>query len=286
MKKQLETFFNSIPNSARYVVAALALVALTPLFPTNATFKYRFSLGQTWLYDDLVANLDFPIQKTADELAKERADIEREVSPFYEIDLDVIKQRKKAFAKDFTDLLARNRVQFPDVVRNTEGYLNYGNYVLERLLSKGILKTDTFIEHRDKEFVINVLRGNVTEKQTQQNLFTPEKARDWLSDSLPFSRLKEPEFLLSLLEPQLTPNLAFNAEKTRAFKQQELEKVASARGMVRSGELIVPKGGIITAGVYQKLISYREQYESDYLSSRKFFIVFFGYVLLVAMLFG
>lgn len=284
MKKIFQQLAERIPNYARYIMALVTLVALTPLFPTNATFKYRFSMGQTWLYDDLVANFDFAILKTPDELAKERADMEREFSPYYEIDLEVIPQRKKEFAEKFDGQLRLSRSQFPDVARNTPAYLSYGNRVLEKLLNKGILKTDTFLQSHDKEFVVNLLRGNTSEKQTVQNLLTPEKAREWLSDSLPFSRLGEPEFLLNLLEPLLTPNLAFNAEKTKEFKQQEADKITTARGMVKSGELIVPKGGIITQGVYQKLISYREQYESDYLSSRKFYLILIGYCLLMALI--
>ena len=284
MKKFFQQLAERIPNYARYLIAVATLLALSPLFPTNATFKYRFSMGQTWLYDDLTANFDFAILKTAEELAKERADMEREFSPYYEIDLDGIKQREKEFSENFDVQLRRSRSQFPDVARNTEGYLSYGNRILEKLLGKGILKLDTFLQKRDKEFVINVLRGNTTEKQTIQNLLTPEKARAWLSDSLPFSRLSEPEFLLPLLEPLMSPNLAFNAEKTKEFKQQELDKITSARGMVKSGELIVPKGGIITQGVYQKLLSYQEQYESDYSSSRKFYLILVGYALLSALI--
>ncbi len=286
MKKFLQQLAARIPNYARYLLGVLTLVALTPLFPTNATFKYRFSLGQSWLYEDLVANFDFAILKTPDELAKERADMEREFSPFYEIDLDIIKGRKEEFSQNFDKQLRLSRSQFPDVARNTEGYKNYANRVLEKLLSKGILKTDTFLQKHDKDFVINILRGNTSEKQTVQNLLTPEKARDWLSDSLPFSRLGEPEFLLNLLEPLLAPNLAFNAEKTKDFKQQELDKITTARGMVKNSELIVPKGGIITQGVYQKLISYRQQYESEYMSSRKFYLILIGYCLLTALILG
>ena len=81
MKKLFLKIAESIPNYARYIVVVATLLALTPLFPTNATFKYRFGMGQTWLYDDLVANFDFAILKTPDELAKERSDMEREFSP-------------------------------------------------------------------------------------------------------------------------------------------------------------------------------------------------------------
>jgi cyclic-di-AMP phosphodiesterase PgpH len=124
----------------------------------------------------------------------------------------------------------------------------------------------------------------VVEKQTKQNLITPEKAKAWLSDSLPYSRLREPEFLLPLLEGLLEPNMAYNAEKTREFREQEFEKVSTSRGMVKSGELLVTKGGIITPGLYQKLLSYKEQFETEYQSSRQYYFIFIGYGLLTGLI--
>jgi cyclic-di-AMP phosphodiesterase PgpH len=273
-----------IPNMAKYLVAFFTVLALAFLFPSNAKFKYRFSLGQSWLYEDLTANFDFPIKKSEAELSEDRAAVERDFSPYYELNAEAAKEAKKAFAKSFDETLKRNRVQFPDIARNTEGYLNYGNYVLDKFFTRGLMKSDTLFQKHDKEFVINILRGNETEKRTFQNILTLEKAHEWLTDSLPYSRLSEPEFLLPLLEQLLTPNLTFNSEKTKAFKQQELERISTARGMVKSGELIVPKGGIITQSVFQKLVSYREQYEVDYLSSRKFWVVALGYGLLIGLM--
>ena len=67
------------------------------------------------------------------------------------------------------------------------------------------------------------------------------------------------------------------------FKQQELDKIVSSRGMVRASELIVPKNGIVTLATYQKLLSYKEQYESDYFSSQKYYLISIGYGLLCAL---
>ncbi len=283
MKRIVYSFFERIPHFTKYLLVLGVIMALAFLFPTNSKFKYRYGLNQTWLYDDLLANFDFAIKKTQAEVNEDKAAIDSEFSPYYEIDLDIVKEKKKQFAKSFDEQLKRNKNQYADVAKNADAYLSYGNYVLDKLFGKGILKQDTFLSKKNNEFVINILRGNVTEKQTLQNLMTLNKTKDWLSDSLPYSRLKEPEFLLFLLEPLLEPNLAFNADKTKEFKQQEMDKISTSRGMVRSGEMIVQKGGIITQGVFQKLASYEEQYESDNLSSRKFYLIIFGYSLLIGV---
>ena len=277
-------WYEFIPNYARYILVAIAVIMLSFIFPTNAKFRYKFNLNQTWLYDDLIANFDFPIKKTNDEIADEKKIIEKDISPYYNLDVENISTRKKEFSQSFDEQLHRNRLQFPDVSRNPDSYLNYGNHILERILTKGILKSDTLTQKKEKDFVVNVLRGNTTEKITLQNLQTYESAKKFLTDSIQISRLKEPEFLLPLLEPLLTPNLVFDVEKTKEFKQQELDKIATAHGLVKSGDLIIPKGGIITPTVYQKLISFKEQYESDYQTSEKFYLILLGYFILTTLL--
>lgn len=224
MKKFLNKTFERIPHFAKYLLVLGAVIALSFLFPTNAKFKYRFNVGQQWLYDDLYANIDYAINKTDKELLDDKAILARDFSPFYEVDLDVIKDQKKAFLTAFNEQLKRNKAQFSDVAKNTEGYLNYGNYVLEKLLTKGILKPDTMTQNRDKDFVINVLRGNVAEKQTVQNLMTLEGAKQWLTDTLPYARLREPEFLLPLLEANLVANLSYNASKTESINSKNWTK--------------------------------------------------------------
>jgi cyclic-di-AMP phosphodiesterase PgpH len=284
MRSYFDRLAHRIPNVARYIAGFLVLLALAFLFPSNAKFKYRFNAGQMWLYDDLYANFDFPIKKSEAELNEERNTIEREFSPYFELNEEALPERKKLFAKNFDETLKRNRVSFPDVSRRAEDYILFGYNVLDKFLSKGIIQSDTNVLKRDKDFVINILRGNTAEKQTIENILTQDRAKQWLADSLPYARLSEPEFLLPLLDPLLTPNMIFNVEKTKAFKQEELDRISTARGMVKNGELIVPRNAIISQNVYQRLMSYKEQYESTYLSSRKFIAITIGYILLTGLI--
>jgi cyclic-di-AMP phosphodiesterase PgpH len=284
MRPYFDRLAHRIPNVARYISGLLVLLSLAFLFPSNAKFKYRFNAGQMWLYDDLYANFDFPIKKSEAELNEERNTIEREFSPYFELTEEALSERKKLFAKNFDETLKRNRVSFPDVSRRAEDYILFGYNVLDKFLGKGIIQSDTNLLKRDKDFVVNILRGNTAEKQTIENILTQDRAKQWLGDSLPYAQLSEPEFLLPLLDPLLTPNLIFNVEKTKAFKQEELDRISTARGMVKSGELIVPRNAIISQNVYQRLMSYKEQYESTYLSSRKFIAITIGYILLTGLI--
>lgn len=275
-----------LPLYARFLAAIASLVVLAFLFPTNSKFKYRFAIGQTWQYDDLFANFDFAIKKTAQEIASERESLENEFEPIYELDINVINQRYNAFNEAFNQQLLRNKAAFPDVTADPERYRSYGIYVLNRLLSRGILRTDTFLQSKTPDYLVNILRGNIAEKQTLGNLLTESKANEWLNDTLPFTKLAEPEFLLTLLAQQLSPNLAYNAEKTRQLQKAEIEKITLGRGMVRSGEPIILRGGIVTSDVYQKLISYKEEYESRSITSQHYYQIMVGYGLIIFILLG
>ena len=108
MKNFWEKLFARIPNSARYIVAVAALAALLPLLPTNATFKYKYKKEQIWLYDDLIANSDFAISKSPEDITKERIELDKNLSPYYEIDLEAIAERKKIFLQRFDAQLKRS----------------------------------------------------------------------------------------------------------------------------------------------------------------------------------
>lgn len=277
----------TLPNVAKYLIAFAAVGAVSFLFPTTAKFKYRFEKGSLWNYEDLNATFDFAIKKTANELEAERTQLEQETPPHYEIDLAETEKRKKDFEQNFEDQLIsiiRRDKQNIDVLKAKNEYFKFGNDLLERWLYRGIVEADSMLRAKDKNFIVHIVRGNTVEKQTFQTLSTYEKIKIELGDTLQKSPLKDAELLYSLLESSLTPNLRFNAELTKKYKQQQLEEIAQSRGMVRRGELIVRKNALIDDYVYQKILSYKEQYETETLGSRKFYLVFGGYCLFIGTL--
>lgn len=77
-------------NALRITFQVLSLVALAAitlyLFPKyNTPFKYHFEVGQPWGYGLMTAEFDFPIYKTDDQIAEERADVLKDYAPCYNI---------------------------------------------------------------------------------------------------------------------------------------------------------------------------------------------------------
>ena len=80
-------------NSIIYkvILFLVATVAIVYLFPKGGQFKYDFTNGQLWKYDNLYAPFDFAIQKSAEEITKEKKEIEVNSKRYFLYDFDVEK---------------------------------------------------------------------------------------------------------------------------------------------------------------------------------------------------
>lgn len=268
------------------ILLVIGFVSL--LFPNNLRFKYIFSEGQSWQYEDLTAPFDFAILKPENEIVTEKALIAKEFSPYYIKDLSVVKTQRRAFEEAFDQQMemVKNSTQFEDVLQQPATYLDYGHQYLEQLYQRGVIELSDADQNKNKDFVINIIQGNTTSPQTLQGLYTITTATNLLQDTLPYSNLAEPEFLLPILENRIVSNITYNDTLTQRFQQEQLAAVSSTRGLVRKGELIIPKNGIITNEILRKLISFREQYQKEVTEQRSYLGVFLGYLLLATLIIG
>lgn len=277
-----------LPNVTRYLMILGVIVFISFLFPNNLQFKYQFEAGQVWRYDDVVAPFNFAIKKTQAEIDSATEQLKAEFSPYYELNTNIAKEQKKQFAAAFAKQLEtfKGDDQFTDVKNRPERYLNYGNSFLDRIYSRGIIELSPAHEGKGKDFVINLLEGNTTQQHTLEYFYTAASARSLLTDSLPYSRLQEPDFLYPLLDEAIVPNVFYNADVTSKFLGEAMAKLSNTKGMVRQGDTIVSRGNVVNDLTYQQLVSLKEQYEQDVTTRRSYWTVFAGYFLLTLLIVG
>lgn len=273
-----------IQRVGKYLIVLLVVAFISTLFPNNARFKYQFEQGGTWKYDDLTAPFDFPIKKLEEELEADKASRESNITPVYELVADLAKTQKDLFEKSFKAQweVEKERNQFKEAIEEPGRYLKYGWQFLDRIYNKGVILLEPMHMNKGKDFVVNLLRGDELKLQTLGNLLTVLEAKALLSDSLPYSPLKEPEFLLPLLEKSITYNLKYNAGRTAQFEQI----IPETKGIVKKGEMLVTASGIITNEVYEKLMSFKTAYEQEITKQRSPLGIFLGYFLLTTLLIG
>ncbi|MEO0733358.1 MAG: HDIG domain-containing metalloprotein, partial [Bacteroidota bacterium] len=132
--------------------------------------------------------------------------------------------------------------------------------------------------------VITTLSGSEQRQRTLGQLFTPGDARQWLADSLFYTELKSPEFLLELLEDKFDHNLFYSDSLTAKLRQQAVDRVSPYNDLVAEGEIIARQGSPVTDDIYQKLVSYRQVYNANLSTQATFWSIFGGYAVQIGLI--
>lgn len=267
---------------SRWLLGIGVVALISFLYPNNLQFPYEFERGQTWRYGTLEAPFGFPIKKTDEQFKADQEAVTDNLSRVYLIDGEVVRNARAAFLADFETALDSIRANktFPGVQRKPEEHRIYGLEVLDKIFSKGIIAE---MPTQDRTSVISIAAGNQVREVVLGNVYTLQDAQRWLTDSLPYSKLSAPDFILPLLDDRLQPNLNYSDSLTRHLREQSLSVVSPYEGLVESGELLISQGSVITDEIYQKLISYRAKYNNNLGAESMFSYVFLGYALLTAL---
>jgi cyclic-di-AMP phosphodiesterase PgpH len=288
MPNAIKKTIKLLPKVGPYLLFLLVVILISLLFPNHARFPFSFEKGQRWSSDDLYAPFDFGILKSEAELLEERRLVENQFPPYYEMDAQVVRQKKAQFKQAFDAQLSLVREQeapYVDVMRSTEKYLKFSERFIENVYNKGVIQLSEADKGRDDKFVVQLRQGNSTSKRTLQSFVKGgNSANAWVADSLFVSRLKEADFLIPLFENFFTPNIFFNDTLTKKFKAERLSLIIPTQGKVERGDLIIAQGDIVTEDMYPVLLSFQKQYEKEVSSDRSWLIVYFGYLLLCALI--
>lgn len=285
-KKTIIQRLRQLPDLAKYSLFLLTAIAIALLCPDEVRFGFDYELGETWRQADLIAPADVPLLKFQEEVEDEFERLKEDFIPYYVLQPEVAKSQKAAFEQAFLKQLAESGQQFPDVKRNSKRYLQYSLGLLDRIYSRGVLGLASQHQQGGNDLVINILRGNSTSKQMVQNMLSPTRARELITDSLPYSKLYEAEFLLPILPQFIQPNITFNDSISQRFLQEELASIMQSNGIIEKGDLIVGKGEIITQETYQRIFSYEEYVKEDVSATFSYYSVFAGYFLLSCLIMG
>lgn len=285
MNKKLQKVYKRFKQLVNIgtVVAVALLISL--LYPNNVKFKYEFHRGQSWPYADLTAPFDFAIKKSNEEIEKDKALIMNEFWPYYDLNEDL----GPAKIKDFEAALSGwwiDATAFHPPGLKLETVRKKCREILRRIYAKGIIKLAPEHAAVDENFVINLVHGNRFSQRTRSGFYVDEEADAALA--LIFSKEKPalPPTLLPLLQAALSPNINYDEARTKTMLQDALSAVSPTRGLVSHGDVIVKKGNLVTDDVFEKLLSFREKYESDISSQKSAFTVYLGYLLLTGLILG
>ncbi len=261
--------------------AAIFIAAVTIIvsfMPREGTFNYQFDINKPWKYGLLQASFDFPIYKSDAEVKVEQDSVMHHYHPYFQLSTKTCENVIRSLRRDYNKQL---RSIIPD-----PSYLYHIERTLTALYNRGIVSVEDLANLRkDSILSIQVVTDNVSSLQSISEIRSTKQAYEELigSDTLHFSK--------SLLQHcnlnnYLTPNLTFDAEKSKAYKQDLLSNIAWASGYVQSGQKIIDRGEIIDEHTYSILKSLEKEWDKRGETVTEKRLTLLGQVLFVSILIG
>ena len=243
----------------------VSFAVLMVLVPRTAKWGYDYSKGQAWRYETLVAQFDFPLLKTTEQIAKEKADLSSTVIPYYKMSTEVVGESfRKIEGMSFADVPGLKS----SLVRH-----------LSDIYNKGIIP-----EIQDNVELIYVQKGKRAEKVPVSEVYLLPQARIALlhgvSTDCPEVNVDSIIRSKSIYD-LVAVNLVYDEQITALVHSQTQSMVSTTSGFVNAGTIIVNNGELITAEVAQMLDSYKAEYEQSYGYDKPLAAIWLGNALLV-----
>ena len=263
----------------------------TLILPRQRVLDFQYETGKKWRGSDLIADYDFPVYKSDQEIATLKSEARQEVLLVYEKTPKVEQEVKDRFAAllqrmfneqkvlaaarergdtlSYKGLLSQSRLKnrnlnpldFP--VKNGDNEpqwyavaQNEGLKALEKLFQTGLLPAhkDTF-----PRFINLLLEPGMMKAYNSGQFFFLNEVSLFLDKEL--SSQPAQELAKSLLEDAVRPNLQYNKALTLREQKRVLSLVSPISGYVEKGRTIVARGDVVSEGTQRRIQSYLNEGE-------------------------
>ena len=269
-------------NSIIYkiILFILTTIAIVYLFPKGGKFKYDFSNGQLWKYDNLYAPFDFAIQKTANEIASEKKEIILNSKQYFEYNNAIVFDVKQAFNSKISSIITNDSINTEDV----RTLKIIGDKVLSKIYEIGYLEIVIEEITLKNDEIIALMNENEVRDVLFKNLLKAEDILAIFSDNLnqkPYDFKQEK--LLNILVNVVKPNVIYDKEFTNKIIENDIKQISLTQGKVAYGELIIQKGGIVEGKKLAILNSLKTESESKIWTESNYNWIVLGYTILVSL---
>lgn len=230
-------------------------LVLTLIFPRTAKFSYDYRKGSPWSHETLLAQFDFPILKTDEQIREEKSRSKSVVIPYYRYRQDIVDNCRKA--AEGIDMGGYSYLR-PLIVASMDG-----------IYSNGVVPDEggRLDGHSDPSgAVLYIQKDKRAGKKPVSEVFKESEAKNRLLSDIAakYPRINADSVLRSAgIYDFIVPNLEYDPKTTELVRSESSNQVSTTQGFVSAGQLIVSEGEIVTAEIAQMLDSYKVEYENS-----------------------
>ena len=260
----------------RILFSIIAIAILVVFMPYGNTSAYHYQKGEPWDEEAFIAQDSFPILKSSEQIAREQDSLKQFYEPYFRQEVDILEQQYQALRQDFSS---------PSMQGTPYYYLPHFQEKLRHIYSIGILKGED-IEGlgEQKPQSVRVYHDNESRARAFSQLFSEKTAYEFLVKEEDSIRYNHNRLHGIDLMKYITPNLAYDAEKSAQQRQEVDGRLVRTKGVVLQGQKVVDKGQIVDDEVEGILLSWEQHQKEHKLSTSERLSRFGGRTLYVAIL--
>ena len=261
----------------KYFLYLVSIFLIVFFFPKGGKFKYEFQKGKPWQYDNLYAPFDFSIKKSKEEIEEERLAIQNNLIDYYMYDNTIAKEVYGSFNEKFPTVFTAEKLN-----RNQRAIMEVvGKEILDEIYKNGVL------HNSDRKSVKNslyLLKSNEAKLVQFSELYKVQDVETVIEAALKKKGLDSFKSVYQkLFFNIIQPNVFYDQNLSQKEREDELSKISYTRGNIDEGKLIIAKGEVVEADNFKILNSLKDEYESELWTANNYYIILFGYTILVAM---
>ncbi len=260
--------FDIIKKRRDVINIILVTVLIALIIPGKGKFRYQYQKGRPWLYESLIAPIDFPVLKNVKELRTEREAIASSVVPYYKYKNGVEDDQIKSIGE---------RLSLSGADSTISGFIFQS---IKYVYTKGVME-----EMPDTTYnkgVVAIVKEDKTTLHPARNLYTTKSAVEFIKsvfDNRYPGAIELSNKLITTLT--LQPNLIFDNSLTQLVLKEQIANISPTKGKIYTGQLIISNGETVTAESEQLLDSYRAEYEVSMGFTGNKFLLKLGQLLVV-----
>ncbi len=253
--------------------------AIVYFFPKQGKFRYDFSQGKPWQYDNLYAPFDFAIQKSEKEVSDEIEQITSSSKQYFLYD-----DAKTIFIeKNFIDKIENIAPSDSLPIQEIRKLKRSGVQLIKEIYKYGFID-DVSKNKINKNSIVVLRKGDVIEEISFQNLIQSKDILTKINTKFnAFQRSIGKDYVFEILSELIQPNVSFDTEYTRKELEEVLNDVSYTKGMVSKDALIIQKGDIVEGENLNALMSFKEASKSLIWTKSNYNWLVLGYTLLVSL---
>lgn len=269
-------------NAIIYKVILFLITAsvIVYLFPKGGQFKYNFTKGKPWQYENLMATFDFAIEKSQEEIEEEIKIIDVEAKQYFLFDQEVVNDVFKDY--DLRISMAKSNDSLTNEDLETMSLL--GRSIIESVYDRGFIEPVSENRISSDVEIIALKNENEVEDIVFSTLFKSEDVSTIIKSRLgdqPYNIAQS--INLTILSEIIRPNVSYDYEFTQKVIEEAIQEISPTKGKVSEGQLIIMKGSIVEGEKLAILNSLKKESESKSWTQASYFWILSGYAVLVSI---